>query len=138
MLRRPVIAAALALLVCASAIADDRSVVVRTDKSAVAITATATGTAWLCERYTEAVVYLWISAVSGTPTLDLTVQTGPDDGSSSPTLFSTHTSFAQQTGVTTTALQVRVTNLGKYLRLLYTVGGGSPSLTVTTKIVFKT
>ena len=110
--------------------ADDRAVIVRTDQSAVVMTATTTGTGWLVERYTEAVVYIDVTAEVGTVTLDATVQTSPDNS-----IWATHTAFSQITGISTNAL--KLTNLGRYVRIVYTIGG-TTSFTLTSKISLKT
>lgn len=111
----------------------DRAIVVRTDKSAVVMTADGTGTAWLCDRYTEASVHVDVSQVTGTtPTLDVTVQTSADN-----TNWHAHTALTQLTD-STTAADAQVTNISKYIRLDYNLGGTTPSFTVTALIVLKT
>lgn len=110
----------------------DRASWVRTDQSAVTMTATTTGSGHLCERYTEAQIHVDVTAASGTtPTLDVAIQSSPDDS-----IWATHTSFTQIT-TTGTAVQ-KITNIGQYMRLKYTIGGSSPSFTLTSKITFKT
>ena len=110
----------------------DRAVVVRTDKSAETLAADTNGTAWLCARYTQARVYATVSSITGDETLDLTIQTSYDDST-----FYTHTAMTQLTAsvLTTTS---GATNLGKYIRINYNIGGTTPSVVVTVKIVFKT
>jgi hypothetical protein len=124
------LALALLLLGGARAWADDRSVKVITDQSAVVMTATATGTGWLVERYTEAVVYVDVTAESGTVTLGAVVQSSPDNS-----IWATHTTFTQITAVSTNVKYL--TNLGRYVRIVYTIGG-TTSFTVTSKIALKT
>lgn len=113
----------------------DRSAEVITDKSAEAITATASGSAWLVERYTEAQAVVYVTAASGTnQTLDVTVETSPTD--SGP--WATHSTFTQITASATLAVLKQLTTIGKYLRFKYTIGGtGSPSFTVTSYFVVK-
>ena len=121
-----------ACLLAPAGIASDRATWVITDQSAVTMTATTTGTGWLVEKYTECSVFVDVTAASGTtPTLDVAIQTGPDNS-----IFVAHTSFTQITGVTTAAKNV--TTVAQYLRLKYTIAGSSPSFTLTSKIVCKT
>ena len=99
----------------------------------VAMTATTTGTGWLVERYTEAIVVVDVTAVSGTsPTLDITVQTSADNS-----IWATLTTFTQITSVSTNIKFI--SNIGKYVRVKYTIGGSStPTFTMTSKISVKT
>jgi hypothetical protein len=122
------LAAMLAAVACQ---AEDRATRVITDQSAVVMTATTTGTGWLADRYTEAIVYVDVTAESGTVTLDVEVQTSPDNA-----IWAAHPSgtFTQITAVTTGVKAL--TNLGQYVRLKYTIAG-TTSMTLTSKIVLK-
>ena len=122
------LAAMLAAVACP---AEDRATRVITDQSAVTMTSTTTGTGWLVDRYTEALVVVDVTAESGTVTLDVEVQTSADN-----TTWVAHPSgtFTQITGVTTAVKAL--TNVGQYLRVKYTIGG-TTSMTLTSKIVLK-
>ena len=108
----------------------DHAVKVITDQSAVTMTATVTGTGWTVERYSEAQVIVNVTAKSGSPTLDITAQTSADG-----VTYVTHSTMTQITG-TGVSLKL-LTNIGKWLRLVYTFGG-STSITLTSQIVLKT
>lgn len=83
------------------------------------------------DRHIEALVYLDVTAVSGTtPTLDVKVETSPDD-----TRWFTHTSFTQITTVSKNSLKLTI--LGAYVRITYTIAGTTPSFTFQADIVFK-
>lgn len=82
------------------------------------------------ERYTEALLFIDVTAASGT--LDFDVETGPADGE----LGFIHTEPAQITG--TGKVLVKLSNLGPWLRLKWTLGGGSPSFTFSAKLALKT
>lgn len=103
-----------------------------TDQSAATLTATVTGTARLVDGYHEANVWIYVTAASGSPTLDVAIQTAPDDDGPWATL----SSFTQITG-TGTSLKTASANIGPWMRLLYTVGGSSPSLTLSSYIALK-
>lgn len=113
----------------------DRGVRPETDKSAVAIAATAAGTSYEVARYTEAVLYVDVTAVSGTsPTLDVKVQSSPDDSIWADVASGSITQFT----AAATRL-VAVSNIGRYVRAYYTIGGSAtPTVTTTAKWVFKT
>lgn len=74
----------------------------------------------------SALVYLAVSAVSGTtPTLTVTYQTSPDDGA---TWFDrVASSSITANGNSTISIP---NNTGEHARLLYTVGGTTPSFTL--------
>lgn len=86
-------------------------------------TASSEGTAAV-ENFDEIIVYLDVTAVSGTsPTLDLVYETSPDDG----TTWFTHTTFTQ---VTATGKAIKlITTPGSFARVTGTVGGTTPSFT---------
>ena len=104
-----------------------------TDNSA--LTATQNSSEQDVGRYTEAQLLLRVTPVSGTsPTLDIVVQCADVAGGT----FHNHTTIAQITGVTAAVDIVKLTNLGKIVRLEYTITGTTPSFTVTAVIVAKT
>ncbi|MEW6095740.1 MAG: hypothetical protein AB1567_04330 [bacterium] len=84
-----------------------------------------------CSDYIEAQIFLNITAVSGTyPTLDVTIKYSPDNEN-----WYTHTSFSQKT--TTGKDSLRLTGIGSYLKIEYTIGGMTPSFTFSVDIIFK-
>ncbi|MEW6095366.1 MAG: hypothetical protein AB1567_02400 [bacterium] len=82
------------------------------------------------DYYTNAQVFLDITAASGTsPTLDVTIEYSPDGSR-----WFTHTSFSQKT--TTGKDTLRISSLGAYMRIKYTIAGTTPSFTFSVDIVF--
>lgn len=113
-----------------------RNTRVVTLESAEVISAAWTGTQINVENYTEASVYIQVTAQSGSsPTLDLNVETSPDNST-----WYHHTDVPQIATVSTTyyAPVVALTNIGEYLRMQSPLPGGTtPSFTVTIIIVLK-
>ncbi|MBI4227714.1 MAG: hypothetical protein HY600_05550 [Candidatus Omnitrophica bacterium] len=82
-------------------------------------------------EHLEAQILLDITAVAGTsPTLDAVIETSADKA-----IWFTHTAFAQKTAAGKDAL--KLTNLGKFLRVRWTLGGTSPSFTFSVALVGK-
>ena len=112
--------------------------VTRTLYSAQVISASDTASSSVeCGRFEEATIYIKVTAKAGTsPTLDFDVQTSHDN--SEWHKDSDVTQISDPT-VAYYAPAVKLSNsIGKYIRLNPTVGGsGSPSMTVTAKIVLK-
>lgn len=80
----------------------------------------------------EILVFLDVTAVSGTsPTLDVKVQTKGPDGK-----WYDIASFAQKTGTGNEAKAI--TNYGEILKVVYTIGGTTPSFTFSVTGVVKT
>ena len=110
----------------------------RTLYSDQVISATGTASSSVeCGRFTEASIYIKVTAKAGTsPTIDFDVETSHDNGE-----WHKDSDVTQISDPTTDyyAPVVKIANsLGKYIRLNPTVGGsGSPSMTVTAKIVLK-
>ena len=76
-------------------------------------------------NFDEVVGYLDVTAASGTsPTLDLVYEVSPDDG----TTWFTHTAFTQATAATSERV-VFTRPAGVWARLVYTIGGTTPSFT---------
>ena len=99
-----------------------------------AVTATGSGSACDVSQYTQALVTLDVTAVSGTtPTMTVKIQTSDDGGTTWYDL--PNASFTQATGATTQAIQI--TNFGDMLRAAYTVGGTTPSFTFSVKAILK-
>lgn len=87
-----------------------------------------------CGAYGEAQALLNVTAVSGTsPTLTVKFQTS-DDGTD---WYDLGESFAQQTAVNKPAV-LKLANIGRHLRAVWTIGGTTPSFTFTLKVVAKT
>jgi hypothetical protein len=86
--------------------------------SGIKTAATAQSSAFEVSAYTEGQIFIDVTAEAGTSTLDVTVQTSPDN-----VTWYTHTTIGQisATGQTRAA----VTNFGNYMRINYTVGGTS-------------
>ncbi len=82
-------------------------------------------------EYLEAHALLDVTAVSGMlPTLDLVIETSPDKANWFP-----HTTFSQKTDA---GKDLRtLSNLGKYVRARWTIGGTTPSFTFSLGLVGK-
>ena len=112
--------------------------VVRTLYSAQVISATGTSSASVeCGRFSEATIYIKVTAKAGTtPTLDFDVETSHDNSD-----WHKDSDVTQISNPSTDyyAPAIKIANsMGKYIRLNPTVGGsGSPSMTVTATIVLK-
>jgi len=86
--------------------------------SGIKTAATAQSTAFDVSAYAEGQIFIDATAEAGTSTLDVTIQTSPDN-----VTWYTHTTVGQisATGQTRQA----ITNFGNYLRINYVVGGTS-------------
>jgi len=105
--------------------ADDRKTrVIALLSSGIKTAATAQSTAFDVSAYTEGQIYIDVTAEAGTSTLDITIQTSPDNAT-----WYTHTTVAQITATGQT--RQAVTNFGNYLRINYVVGGTSFTFSVT-------
>lgn len=92
--------------------------------SSAARTANGAGSAFDVGRFTEGLLFVEVTATAGTnPTLDLDLETGPADDD----LGYIHTEPAQITAAGKTL--VKLSNLGRWVRLSWQIGGGSPSFT---------
>lgn len=95
--------------------------------TALVLAASANSNPWPVEMQNEEIIYCSTSAVSGTtPTLDIKVQISPDQGA---TWFDSGYAFTQQTANGTAVLKIP-NNLGTFQRLVFTLGGTTPSFTV--------
>jgi len=111
----------------------DRRTKTITLTSSSARTADGESAAYDVERFTEALLFIDTTAVSGSaPTLDFDLESGPADDE---TGF-LHTEPAQITGTGKTL--VKLTNLGKWLKLSWDIAGTTPSFTFEAKITLKT
>lgn len=96
--------------------------------SAVATTATGQTSSFEVSAAVEGIVYIKTASVSGTtPSLTVTFQTSPDDGT---TWFDIQSSSA----ITTASNNViKLTGtVGECARLKYAISGATPSFTITT------
>lgn len=125
-----------ALVVCFAAVsvggvqAGDRKTNVITFASSATHTAGATtSSGFLVGKYQEAVILINVTTVTGTPTLDIDIETSDDN-----TMFYHHTRLDTIRIVDTIAF--KISNFGKYVRVVHTVAG-STSMTYTIKGVFK-
>ena len=119
----------IALFLIAPVSAADRKVSVKTLLSSSTVTAsTAQTSSFLVSEYNEGIIYVDVTAEASTSTLDIIIQSSPDDSE-----WYTHTTIGQITATGNT-LQ-GITNFGKYVRISYIVGG--TSFTFSIKGVFK-
>lgn len=104
--------------------AGNRSVVTQTLTLAAsaARTTTADGATLDPEGATVASVKLDVTASSGTPELDVTIQ-----GQDAADAWFTLGTFTQATGVTAQTIAVPIA--GRKVRAVWTIGGGTPSVT---------
>ncbi len=112
----------------------DRKTDVFTLINAQVITASGQTNAFSVGEFTEAQLLIAVSATGGTnPTLDFIVQVSDaSDGT-----FHQHTAVTQITS-NGNKNAVLLTNIGRQLRLSYTIGGtGSPTFTITAKLICK-
>lgn len=86
--------------------------------------ATAQSTGFDVSAYTEGQIFIDVTSEGGTSTLDVTIQTSPDNA-----VWYTHTTVGQISAIGQT--RAAVTNFGNYLRINYTVGGTSFTFSVT-------
>jgi len=85
--------------------------------------ATSQSSSFDVSAYAEGQIFIDVTAEAGVSTLDITVQTSPDDAT-----WYTHTTVAQITATGQT--RAAVTNFGTYLRIGYIVGGTSMTFSV--------
>ena len=86
--------------------------------------ATAQSTGFDVSAYTEGQIFIDVTAEASTSTLDITIQTSPDNA-----VWYTHTTVGQISAIGQT--RAAVTNFGNYMRINYTVGGTSFTFSVT-------
>lgn len=90
-------------------------------------------TAFEVSRFTEALLFIDVTAVSGVaPVLDFEVQTGPADDEAA----FVHTESAEIT--TAGKALVKLANIGPWLRLAWSVGGEGASFTFEARLTLKT
>jgi len=122
--------AALVFLVSSFSQAEDRKTrVISFLSSGTRTAATAQTTTFDVSSYTEGQIFIDVTAKVDNPTLDVTIQTSPDNAT-----WFTHTAMSQIT--TTGQYRQAITNFGKYLRLNHVVGA-TTSITYSATGVFK-
>ena len=115
---------ALSLALVLPAAANDRQTRVITFlSSGLKTAASAQSTAFEVSAYNEAQIFIDVTTEAGTSTLDITIQTSPDN-----VTWYTHTTVAQITATGQT--RQAITNFGKYIRINYVVGGTSFTFSV--------
>jgi hypothetical protein len=113
------------LIAASPARADDRKTRVITFlSSGVKTAATAQSTAFDVSSYTEGQIFIDVTVEVATTTLDITIQTSPDN-----VTWYTHTTVGQISAIGQT--RQPITNFGNYLRINYVVGGTSFTFSVT-------
>jgi hypothetical protein len=105
--------------------AEDRTTRVITFlSSGIKTAATAQSSAFEVSAYTEGQILVNVTAEGGTSTLDIIIETSPDDS-----VWYTHTAIAQISA--TGQYRQAITNFGKYVRINYTVAGTSFTFSIT-------
>jgi hypothetical protein len=92
--------------------------------SGVKTAATAQSSAFEVSAYTEGQILVNATVEGGTSTLDIIIETSPDDS-----VWYTHTTMAQITAIG--QYRQALTNFGKYVRINYTVAGTSFTFSIT-------
>lgn len=94
--------------------------------TALVIAANSQSAGFPVENQNEMNLYMSLAATGGTtPTLDVKYQVSPDQGT---TWFDSGSAFAQQTANGQSILRIAA-NIGTLGRLVYTVGGTTPTFT---------
>jgi len=125
-----ILAACFGLILSGQADAEDRKAKEITFGASATYTAGTTySSGFLVSAYHEGVLLINVTAVSGTPTLDITIQTSDDNST-----YYHHSDTDQIRIVSSTAF--KLSNLGKYVRIKHVVAG-STSMTYTIMGVFK-
>ena len=116
--------AGLILLTAGQGLADDHKTRMITFlSSGIKTAATAQSTGFDVSAYTEGQIFIDVTVEAGTSTLDITIQTSPDN-----VTWYTHTTVGQISAIGQT--RAAVTNFGNYLRINYVVGGTSFTFSV--------
>lgn len=116
----------IAEFICGSpAAAEDRKTrVISFLSSGLKTAATAQSTAFDVSAYSEGQIFIDVTAEASVSTLDITIQTSPDN-----TTWYTHTTVGQITAIGQT--RQAITNFGNWMRINYAVGGTSMTFSVT-------
>lgn len=110
-------------LVSTSFAEDRRARVVTFLSSGIKTAATAQSSAFDVSAYNEGQIFIDVTAEGSVSTLDIVIQTSPDNST-----WYTHTTVSQITATGQT--RQAVTNFGNYMRIYYTVGGTSMTFSV--------
>ena len=125
-----ILAACFGLILSGTGRAEDRKVKPITFASSATYTAgTTTSSGFLVSAYSEGVILVNVTTVTGTPTLDIDIQTSDDN---STYYHHTRLDNIRVTGQTA----FKISNFGKYLRVVHVVAG-STSMVYTIIGVFK-
>ena len=112
------------LALFSAAQAEDRKTrVVSFLSSGLKTAATAQSSAFDVSAYSEGQIFIDVTAEAAVSTLDVIVQTSPDN-----VTWYTHTTISQITAIGQT--RTAVSNFGNYMRIYYTVGGTSFTFSV--------
>ncbi|MFA5423043.1 MAG: hypothetical protein WC374_04230 [Phycisphaerae bacterium] len=103
---------------------DHKTRLISFSSSGVKTAATSQTSAFDVSAYSEGQIFVDVTAESGTSTLDIIIQTSPDN-----VTWYTHTTISQITATGQT--RQAITNFGNYLRIYYTVGGTSFTFSVS-------
>jgi hypothetical protein len=113
------------LVAASPARADDRKTrVIAFLSSGIKTATTAQSTGFDVSAYTEGQIFIDVTVEVATTTLDITIQTSPDNA-----VWYTHTTVGQISAIGQT--RATVTNFGNYMRINYVVGGTSFTFSVT-------
>jgi hypothetical protein len=122
--------AALVVIVATFSRAEDRKTrVLSFLASGTRTAATVQTTAFDVSAFTEGQIFIDVTAKVDNPTLDVTIQTSPDNNT-----WYTHTAMTQI--INTGQYRQAITNFGKYIRLQHVVGA-TTSITYSATGVFK-
>jgi len=91
--------------------------------SGIKTAATSQSSTFDVSAYTEGQIFVDVTAEGGSSTLDIIIQTSPDN-----VTWYTHTTISQITATGQT--RAAVSNFGNYMRIYYTVGGTSFTFSV--------
>jgi hypothetical protein len=105
-------------LVSASYAEDHKTRMINFLSSGLRTASTAQSSAFDVSAYSEGQIFIDVTAEGSVSTLDITIQTSPDN-----LTWYTHTTVGQITATGQT--RQAVTNFGNYMRIYYTVGGSS-------------
>jgi hypothetical protein len=103
---------------------DHKTRVISFQSSGLKTAATSQTSAFDVSSYNEGQIFVDVTVEAGTSTLDIIIQTSPDN-----VTWYTHTTMSQITATGQT--RQAITNFGNYIRIYYTVGGTSFTFSVT-------
>jgi hypothetical protein len=103
---------------------DHKTRVISFSSSGIKTAAISQTSAFDVSSYKEGQIFVDVTVEGGTSTLDIIIQTSPDN-----VTWYTHTAMTQITA--TGQYRQAITNFGNYVRIYYTVGGTSFTFSVT-------